>query len=160
MRRQHTATLYVVYEDRILLHFHKKFNKWLPAGGHVEENEMPHEAALREAFEETGLTCQIIEQENIKVHEKNAVSIPRPYLTLLENIPTIGKDPAHQHIDFIYVGTTDNPQTNGVEECRWFSIDDINRLVDEVEVFRDIKQVAKQILVWQKLSSSQQLVST
>lgn len=147
MIRQYTGTVYILFEDRVLLHFHKKFNKWLPPGGHVEPNELPHEAALREAFEETGLRVQIIEQENIKIDEKNAISIPRPYLTLLEHIPAIGSEPPHQHIDFVYVGTTDTPETNGVEECRWFSIDDINRLVDEVEAFPDIKQVAKQVLV-------------
>ena len=35
---------------------HKKLGKWVQPGGHIELNEDPEEASLREVFEETGLT--------------------------------------------------------------------------------------------------------
>ncbi len=31
-----TASVYVVYENKVLLHKHKKLGVWLPPGGHVE----------------------------------------------------------------------------------------------------------------------------
>lgn len=38
-----------------LLHHHKRLRLWLQPGGHVDPGERAHEAALREAVEETGL---------------------------------------------------------------------------------------------------------
>ena len=43
-----TATVYVINDGKVLLHQHKKYNTWFPLGGHIEENEFPHEAAIRE----------------------------------------------------------------------------------------------------------------
>lgn len=41
-------------EMKILLFDHRKAGLLLPSGGHVEKNEMPHDAALRELQEELG----------------------------------------------------------------------------------------------------------
>ena len=46
--RSITATVYVVNGDAVLLHKHKKYKTWFALGGHVEADELPHEAALRE----------------------------------------------------------------------------------------------------------------
>jgi 8-oxo-dGTP pyrophosphatase MutT (NUDIX family) len=53
--KQFTATAYIVKENQVLLHFHKKLGKWLPPGGHLEEGETPPECAIREAKEETSV---------------------------------------------------------------------------------------------------------
>ena len=57
-----TASAIVVTDDRrrVLLHLHKKMNKWLQPGGHIEPNEQPWLGALREAVEETGLPVQLV----------------------------------------------------------------------------------------------------
>ena len=55
MKRQFTATVYILEKDKVLLIHHRKLQKWLPPGGHMDPNETPAEAACREAFEETGL---------------------------------------------------------------------------------------------------------
>jgi 8-oxo-dGTP pyrophosphatase MutT (NUDIX family) len=39
----------------VLLHLHRKLGMWLPPGGHIERDELPDDAAVREVFEETGL---------------------------------------------------------------------------------------------------------
>ena len=46
--RHFTVTGFVVYMDSLLLHWHRKVKMWLPPGGHIEPNEDPVEAALRE----------------------------------------------------------------------------------------------------------------
>ena len=53
LKKQFTATGYVVnpQKTKLLVIFHNKLQKWLPAGGHVEQNELPHEAVAREVFE-------------------------------------------------------------------------------------------------------------
>lgn len=44
----------VKYNDRWLLCKHKTRETWETAGGHIEENETPLDAARRELYEETG----------------------------------------------------------------------------------------------------------
>ena len=57
-----TVCIYIVFENKLLLHKHKKLNIWLPPGGHIELDEDPNEAALREAKEESGLDVELIGQ--------------------------------------------------------------------------------------------------
>ena len=49
-----TVAIFVVHEHKVLLVHHRKLGKWLPLGGHVELDEEPEQAALREAREESG----------------------------------------------------------------------------------------------------------
>ncbi len=54
-----TASAHLIYQEKILLIKHKKLNKWLSPGGHIDENELPHFAAEREFLEETGLKVKV-----------------------------------------------------------------------------------------------------
>lgn len=55
MDRHFTVSVFIVYKDKVLLHLHKKVKKTLQLGGHIELNELPEEACIREAWEESGL---------------------------------------------------------------------------------------------------------
>src|SRR5271170_3141376 len=103
MIRHFTATVYVVEEQRVLLLLHPKHGKWLPPGGHLEENETPPECARREVLEETGLQVELIRDEHIWISYPYASSCERPFLCLVENIPAYKDIEAHQHIDFIFL---------------------------------------------------------
>lgn len=144
--RQFTATVYIFHEKKVLLHKHEKLGKWLPPGGHLEENETPPEAARREVFEETGLEIDFLEQENLKVNAYNGISIERPYLCLLENIPAYKDKAAHQHIDFIYLAVP--REIKNVENFQWFSYEELQHL----EVFPDVAEVLRLLLKENKLS--------
>ena len=52
-----TGSAIVVTTDRrrVLLHLHKRMEKWLQPGGHIDEGELPWDGSLREVIEETGL---------------------------------------------------------------------------------------------------------
>jgi 8-oxo-dGTP pyrophosphatase MutT (NUDIX family) len=50
-----TASAIVVGERGTVLHLHKRLGLWLQPGGHIDADESPADAALREAWEETGL---------------------------------------------------------------------------------------------------------
>lgn len=136
--RQFTATVYIFHEGKVLLHRHKKLGKWLPAGGHLEPNETPPEAALREAKEETGLTIAFIEQENLKIDAPNAVSFPRPFLCLLENIPTYKDQPAHEHIDFIYLAKPVE-SIDPIGDFQWFTFEEALLL----DLFPDTREMIR-----------------
>jgi len=53
MQRHFTVTGFVSQRGRTALHWHR-LEAWLPPGGHIEPNEDPLQAVLREVREETG----------------------------------------------------------------------------------------------------------
>ncbi len=54
--RHYTASAVILDdEDRVLLVHHNKIGLWLYPGGHIDPNEDPAQAALREVAEETGI---------------------------------------------------------------------------------------------------------
>ena len=124
MRKHFTATAFVVRGDTTLLHWHRRLAQWMPPGGHVEPDEEPVEAALREVREETGLVCEVVATSPTHAFAEPQ-QLPAPYTILLENIPD-SQEPAHMHIDLIYfvrpVGgadhsTVDDPSLTWVTEA-------------------------------------------
>jgi len=57
MSRHFCASVFVInpIDKKILLVKHNMFDKWVQPGGHIEADEAPEEAAVREVFEETGI---------------------------------------------------------------------------------------------------------
>jgi 8-oxo-dGTP pyrophosphatase MutT (NUDIX family) len=93
--RHFTVAVFVVWEGKVLLHRHRKLGMWLPPGGHIEENELPDDAAVREVLEETGLGVRLVGERREDIADP--VQLHRPAGVQLENI-----GPGHQHIDLIY----------------------------------------------------------
>ena len=54
-----TAGGVLIHQGKVLLIKHKKLNMWLNPGGHVDEGELPHQAAEREFLEETGVKVRV-----------------------------------------------------------------------------------------------------
>lgn len=151
MKREFTATVYILdQEQRVLLIFHRKLKKWLPPGGHLDPNEIPPDAACREAKEETGLDIELIHQENVWVERWNAKSFPRPYLCLLQEIPAFGDQSPHQHVDFLYLGRPIGGQelqnARETDGLRWFTLEEIESLTSDEDIFLETQQVLRHIL--------------
>jgi len=53
-----TASAFVVSSRGVVLHRHRLLGIWVQPGGHVDANEGPESAALRETLEETGLVAR------------------------------------------------------------------------------------------------------
>ena len=117
--RHFTATTFIVFQEGIFLHWHRKIEKWLPPGGHIDKNEDPVTAALREVKEETGLTCQIISKFKPFSFSSPKQIIP-PLVINLEDIND-PKEGYHQHIDMIYVDYPVN-SLNGLKNG-WILVD-------------------------------------
>lgn len=154
MKKQITVSSYVVDIEReaILLVYHRKMQKWLSPGGHLEADEIPQEAAKREVLEETGLTIEFFYDEHLHVDRWNARSITRPFLCLLEEIPAFKDEPAHQHIDLIFVGypVGGELQSNdsGINDLRWFTLAEIESLTPDDQIFAETQQVAKAVFAF------------
>ena len=93
--RHFTVAVFVVWEGKVLLHLHRKLGIWLPPGGHIERDELPDDAAVREVFEETGIRVELVGEKREDIEDP--VQLYRPAGIQLENIA-----PGHQHIDLIY----------------------------------------------------------
>ncbi len=93
--RDFTATAFVVWRGGVLLHRHKKLDRWFPPGGHIEPNEVPDEAAVREVLEESGVPVALIGERALPILEPR--QLVRPRGVQLETI-----SPGHEHIDLIY----------------------------------------------------------
>ena len=103
--RHFTATVYVVNDGATALHEHERLGLTLPPGGHVDRDELPHETAIRECREETGLMPKLITEEE-SITADAGRSLPRPRWQMLYDID-IRDDGSvgHQHIDHIYFAT-------------------------------------------------------
>ncbi|MBT3834758.1 NUDIX domain-containing protein [Candidatus Peribacteria bacterium] len=154
MKRHFTATAFVIdSKKRTILMWHKRLNRWMPPGGHVDPDEIPEEAARRECKEETGLDVEIIGDscEDLFVSgSKEGKMLKKPTVLLLENIPACEErgEAAHQHMDFVYLAKPlDESQEIIVPESeatdwRWFDRAAIEELNEETEIFGNVKRYA------------------
>ena len=102
MERHFTATGFVVQDGATLLHWHGKLRCWLPPGGHIEPNEDPVQAVLREVAEETGIEAEVVATGGVESDLEYPKEVAPPLTIMVEDID----DPVqgfHQHIDFIYI---------------------------------------------------------
>ena len=131
-----TASAWILNREKthVLFLHHRKLNKWLQPGGHLDETDFsPANGALREAIEETGI---------------NKLTLTNPQKPALfdvdiHRIPARGAEPAHFHYDVRYLlnlpdesgesGETDEKMcariaiSNESLGFRWFSIAEVVR---------------------------------
>ncbi len=124
MSRHFTASAFVTHAGRVLLILHRAKGLWLPPGGHVEPDELPAAAAVREVFEETGLAVTITSP---RVPAERPGVAPRPEASLEVEVA-----PNHTHIDLVYfavpgpgqdpVATSPNAE---VATLHWWSAEEL-----------------------------------
>jgi 8-oxo-dGTP pyrophosphatase MutT (NUDIX family) len=134
----------VVHDDRgrVLLVRHNKYGRWMCPGGHVDPDELPHDTALREVQEETGLRVRLLPNaERRELGDERARVLPTPFCVLEEQVAS-----GNAYIDLVYrCQATDDtaPRPDGVEtaEVRWFTADEIAAWQGE-ETFENIRRIA------------------
>lgn len=93
------GTVDVVHDGATLLHRNDRMEAWLPPGGHDERGELPHEAAIREGLEETGIDVRLL--ANDREFDTDTVrSLPGPEHLLIGDVDAHGGVVGHQHVDF------------------------------------------------------------
>jgi len=119
------SEVFIVFKNTVLLRKHDKLKIWLSVGGHIELNEDPNEAAIREVTEEVGLEISLFNEDKDKPDfSKNKVLISPQYL----DRHSISDQ--HEHIAFIYFAKSDTNKlklsdTEVAEDCRWFTKDEL-----------------------------------
>lgn len=107
----------------VLLHLHRRLDRWLQPGGHIDPGERPEDAAVRETLEETGIAA---------LHPPSG-----PVILHLDEHP--GPD-AHVHLDlrFLLVADRSAPPASQGERTgrgpgptlRWTTPEEARRLTD------------------------------
>ncbi len=91
-----TVAVFVVHTNKVLLVHHRKLNKWLPLGGHIELDEDPEAAALREAREESGFEIDLV-GDRPPTTEPGTRALMAPRFLDIHRISA-----THEHIGMIY----------------------------------------------------------
>lgn len=139
---------------RLLLNHHRKFDRWMQFGGHMDNDLEPHITALREAREETGL----MDLRFVPIHLIDALLSPQPHLLPKREgseaarpfdvdvhvVPARNDRPEHLHLDLRYLLATNQPEaaqaTDESNDIRWFTLDELAALDLDPGVWRMIRK--------------------
>jgi len=122
------VVIYLVREDgKVLLHWNKNMDTWIPIGGHIEPGETPMRAARREVQEETGFEFDFLEEPKI---QGNSEIIPFFRFQ-------IDKVPHHNyHMTFVFIGKCkkyfEKKGTDKNEKLKWFSESEILNIKEQM----------------------------
>jgi len=123
-----TASAWVLSPQRTetLLTHHKKLNRWLQLGGHIEDDATIQKAALREAVEESGI-------EDIHLIKDSIFDIDVHF------IPARNEVAEHYHYDIRFLlqaERTDFVISDESNELAWVKLSDIGNFVSDESVHR------------------------
>lgn len=125
-------------QDKVLLTYHRKLNKWLQLGGHAENETDMLQVALREAHEESGI-------DNIQPISDAIFDVD------IHVFPARGEEPEHLHYDICYLLQANTEKFTISAESKalaWVSFDEIIQLHTD-----RIKRMAQKCLDCQITSS-------
>jgi 8-oxo-dGTP pyrophosphatase MutT (NUDIX family) len=132
-----TASAWVVdiRRRRVLMTYHRKLQKWLQLGGHIDEgDECLAEAALREVREESGLSDVTLFCEN-------------PFDMDIHEIPATLREPAHLHYDIRYIVAADSAHdlicSDESDDLRWIDEEQTPAYSRELSIVRMLGKATK-----------------
>ncbi len=127
MKTDLTVGAGLLFEDKILLVLHAKLEKWLFPGGHIELNETPNEAIIREVKEETGLDLKFLNYGPVPDTPDIIKELAVPFDA---NLHSVG---SHNHYCMYYACTVDSKEfikSAESKDIRWVDKNDILALED------------------------------
>lgn len=122
-----TVAIFVVHRRQVLLVHHRNLGRWLPLGGHIELDEDPEAAALREAKEESGLDVELLGERPPTTGAGTRALIAPRFLDIHRISDT------HEHIGMIYWARPrggDEVRLSATEHhaIRWCGAEDLDQL--------------------------------
>ena len=151
-----TVEVFVVHKNKVLLRKHDKYGIWLSVGGHIELDEEPNEAAIREVKEEVGL--------NVKLYYNDSYSPKKveSYRELIspEFLNIHGINETHKHITLVYFAKSDTDklilsENEKSEGCKWFTEEELNDpqygIKDNIKMYA--QSALKTLLIKRRIST-------
>ena len=122
-----TVAIFVVHDAKVLVIHHRKLDKWLPLGGHIELDEDPEQAALRETKEESGLDVELVGERPPTTSPGTRALIAPRFLDIHRINAT------HEHIGMIYWARPKNGKLTLADaehhDIRWCTLAELDALV-------------------------------
>ncbi|OGD71153.1 hypothetical protein A3D09_01375 [Candidatus Collierbacteria bacterium RIFCSPHIGHO2_02_FULL_49_10] len=120
------ADVFVVHENKVLLRKHDKFKIWLAVGGHIELDEDPNQAAIREAKEEVGLDIQLVGDVKAYTDPLDGKDLVPPRFLNRHRISD-----THEHVSLVFFARALSTklfqgEKEISEEIRWFSQEELD----------------------------------
>lgn len=147
-----TASAVIIRDDmdelRVLLHMHKKHQRLLQPGGHVELDESPWQAIAHELEEETGYMLDQLDvlQPRLRIKNSDKMTVhPQP---LLINTHPIGDGHFHTDIAFLFLAHEDPrrlPHEGESDDLRWLSLAEIQQVSSDM-IYDDTRQITSEAL--------------
>ncbi len=122
---QIVVAAFIFNADKVLLIHHKKLDKWLPVGGHIEQNETPDAAVLRETREEVGLEVEIIQTDSTPFCGNMKQKLCVPFHV---SVHSVG-DHDHCCLNYVCKIKNENVEMNNRElkNFAWFTKEELNQ---------------------------------
>ncbi|MCA8951767.1 MAG: NUDIX hydrolase [Planctomycetes bacterium] len=136
-----TASCWILAADdsRALLTHHRKLERWLQLGGHVDGEAAVERAALREAREESGMT----DFEFVPFGDGGLVPLDLD----VHPIPARGSEPRHDHWDVRFLLRARPGQALAISDesndLQWFAAAAIPAVTREPSVLRLLQKSAR-----------------
>ena len=114
----------IIFDDKVLLMLHTKLDKWLFPGGHIELNESPDKAIVREVKEETGLDLKLLQYSDIEV-ERGQDELEKLAIPFHANVHNVGD---HDHYCLYYLATVkddDFIRNNESKDIKWLTREEV-----------------------------------
>jgi 8-oxo-dGTP pyrophosphatase MutT (NUDIX family) len=137
-----TASTFILSADygKVLLTLHAKLHKWMQLGGHADGHPLLHEAALREAKEESGI-------ETFAFHKAFGQI---PFDIDIHEIPANAKEEAHLHYDVRYLLIA--PKNAVIvpsyesKDLKWVPLAEVPLFTVEESVLRPLRKIYEKII--------------
>lgn len=144
-----TVEAYIVYENSVLFIHHKKLNRWLTIGGHIELDENPEEALFREIEEECGIQKDQLTVLSDKPTE-NSQTQEFLYTPNLLDIHKISDTHSHVGIKYFIKSSTNELKLAELEhnDILWLTEDELTK--DEYNLSKDLIFAAKRAITLAK----------
>lgn len=95
----YTVEVFIVHNNCVLIRLHDKYNIRTCPGGHIELDEHPNDAAIREAKEETGLDITLYDGHmRYRAQTKNQQELIPPIFMNMHRVWSLD----HHHIWLVY----------------------------------------------------------
>jgi 8-oxo-dGTP diphosphatase len=148
-----TVSAYVVRrvadEWRCLVHMHRKIDRLMQIGGHIELTQTPWQAVATELREEAGYELaelKVLQSLPEPPELDDAVVHPQPFLM---NTHDVGG--GHYHNDTCYGFSAEfasgaDPDADESQELRWLTLDELQKAAERGEALQDTTDIYTYLL--------------
>lgn len=133
----------------VLLHMHRKYNKLMQVGGHIEVDETPWQALGHELAEESGYRI-----EDFKILQPHS-DIPSVAEAIVHPVPVVSNTHRvtanHYHSDYGYAFVVDAlpnqlPVDGESQDLRWMTVEQLQQAVDDGTAWQDVADIYRYVV--------------